>query len=196
MAKQTLLIGSAPNDGTGDTLRAAGEKINENFDEVYSAAVDLLSGQARTITFVGTPNAQVTGTTAVTTLATIAIPAGLMGVYGQAEIIATFGASGVAGTKTVQTLFGGVLIQQYAVANTNLSIRTFAQIANNNNESSQLAPHNGVGSFGFGGATGAPIVPTVNTANAFDITIRGTLANAADILTLQSYIVRIHRRLV
>jgi hypothetical protein len=35
MAQQTIDIGAAPNDGTGDTLRAAGEKINENFTELY-----------------------------------------------------------------------------------------------------------------------------------------------------------------
>lgn len=35
MAQQTINIGSAPNDGTGDTPRAAGQKINENFTELY-----------------------------------------------------------------------------------------------------------------------------------------------------------------
>ena len=31
MAKQTVGIGSAANDGTGDTLRAGADKINDNF---------------------------------------------------------------------------------------------------------------------------------------------------------------------
>ena len=35
MAKQTINVGSAPNDGTGDPLRTAYQKINSNFDEVY-----------------------------------------------------------------------------------------------------------------------------------------------------------------
>ncbi len=35
MAKQTIGIGSAANDGTGDDLRAAGGKINANFTELY-----------------------------------------------------------------------------------------------------------------------------------------------------------------
>lgn len=35
MAKQTLDIGTSANDGTGDTLRSGGQKINENFDELY-----------------------------------------------------------------------------------------------------------------------------------------------------------------
>lgn len=37
MAKQTLGLGAAPNDNTGDTLRAGGDKINDNFNEIYSA---------------------------------------------------------------------------------------------------------------------------------------------------------------
>lgn len=36
MAQQTLNLGTTANDGTGDTLRAAGLKINSNFTEVYS----------------------------------------------------------------------------------------------------------------------------------------------------------------
>ena len=37
MAKQTVGIGSAANDGTGDTLRAGADKINDNFTEIYNA---------------------------------------------------------------------------------------------------------------------------------------------------------------
>jgi len=35
MTRQNISTGSAANDGTGDTLRAAGDKINENFVEIY-----------------------------------------------------------------------------------------------------------------------------------------------------------------
>jgi len=36
MAKQTINIGASANDGTGDQLRTAFDKINDNFDESYS----------------------------------------------------------------------------------------------------------------------------------------------------------------
>jgi len=36
MAKQTINIGTVANDGTGDTLRDAMDKVNDNFDEVYN----------------------------------------------------------------------------------------------------------------------------------------------------------------
>ena len=36
MAQQTVSIGSSSNDGTGDPLRTAFTKINENFTELYA----------------------------------------------------------------------------------------------------------------------------------------------------------------
>lgn len=36
MTQQIINIGSAPNDGTGDTLRVAFDKTNDNFNEVYN----------------------------------------------------------------------------------------------------------------------------------------------------------------
>lgn len=37
MAKQTINIGTAVNDGTGDPLRTSFDKANDNFDEIYLA---------------------------------------------------------------------------------------------------------------------------------------------------------------
>jgi hypothetical protein len=36
MAQQVINIGAAPNDGSGDNLRSAFDKINDNFSEVYA----------------------------------------------------------------------------------------------------------------------------------------------------------------
>ena len=38
MAKQTINIGSTANDGTGDPLRTAFDKSNDNFTELYNGA--------------------------------------------------------------------------------------------------------------------------------------------------------------
>lgn len=46
MARQTINTGTAANDNTGDTLRAAGTKINANFSEIYT----VLGGDADTLT--------------------------------------------------------------------------------------------------------------------------------------------------
>ena len=40
MAKQTINIGSSANDGSGSTLRAGGDLINDNFNEIYTALGD------------------------------------------------------------------------------------------------------------------------------------------------------------
>lgn len=37
MAKQTINLGTVAGDGTGDTLRVGGDKINDNFTELYDA---------------------------------------------------------------------------------------------------------------------------------------------------------------
>lgn len=48
MALQTINVGNFVNDGTGDDLRTAFVKVNENFDEL-----DLRGGQANTISNLG-----------------------------------------------------------------------------------------------------------------------------------------------
>lgn len=46
MAKQTINIGSAANDGTGDPLRDAFDKTNDNFTELYQLYVAALTALA------------------------------------------------------------------------------------------------------------------------------------------------------
>lgn len=46
MAQQIINIGTIANDNTGDTLRGAGQKINDNFTEVYTDISALNSATA------------------------------------------------------------------------------------------------------------------------------------------------------
>ena len=41
MAQQIINIGNAANDGSGDGIRTGGEKINDNFTELYNAVATL-----------------------------------------------------------------------------------------------------------------------------------------------------------
>ena len=41
MAQQNIFLGSEANDGTGDSVRSAGQKINSNFTELYSVSNNL-----------------------------------------------------------------------------------------------------------------------------------------------------------
>ena len=52
MAKQTINIGTTPNDGTGDALRNAFDKTNSNFTELYDGKQNTL-----TLTTTGTSGA-------------------------------------------------------------------------------------------------------------------------------------------
>ena len=63
MAKQTINIGATANDGTGDVLRDAFDKVNDNFNERYQssaweskfqAATQSLTASDNLITIVGT----------------------------------------------------------------------------------------------------------------------------------------------
>ena len=64
MAFQSLEIGTVANDGTGDTLRAGGDKINDNFTEIYSllgTGTALTSGISATSSVVSLSSPTVTG---------------------------------------------------------------------------------------------------------------------------------------
>ena len=53
MAKQNINVGTAANDKKGDSLRAAFQKVNANFTELYEAVGLATTGQDTTLTFVG-----------------------------------------------------------------------------------------------------------------------------------------------
>ncbi|BCH33116.1 hypothetical protein MesoLjLc_50460 [Mesorhizobium sp. L-8-10] len=54
MAQKTIGIGSAPNDGTGDPLRTAFGKVNDNFTELYVWRMTIAVSDETTELTVGT----------------------------------------------------------------------------------------------------------------------------------------------
>ena len=83
MANQVLGIGGAADDGTGDTLRVAADKVNDNFLEIYTLIGDgtsLTSGISATATVVTLTAPTITGvvggtqtSATITTLATTTV---------------------------------------------------------------------------------------------------------------------------
>jgi len=65
MAKQTILLGTTPNDGTGDKLREGGEKINDNFTELYNNIFSI-STKSANYTLLDTDYAIIVDTAGVT----------------------------------------------------------------------------------------------------------------------------------
>jgi len=101
MAKQTINIGTNQDDGTGDLLRAAFTKVNENFTEIYNeiggASLSNISISGSTISTDtsdsdliidpnGTGAIQLNGNTTVT---------GTLGVTGATTVSSTLGVTGI-----------------------------------------------------------------------------------------------------
>jgi len=101
MAKQTINIGTNQDDGTGDLLRAAFTKVNENFTEIYNeiggASLSNISISGSTISTDtsdsnliidpnGTGAIQLNGNTTVT---------GTLGVTGATTLSSTLGVTGI-----------------------------------------------------------------------------------------------------
>jgi hypothetical protein len=64
MAKQTISLGTTVNDGTGDPIRTGGDKINDNFNEIYTllgTGTVLTSGISATSSVVTLDGPTVTG---------------------------------------------------------------------------------------------------------------------------------------
>jgi hypothetical protein len=94
MAYQALGLGSTANDGTGDDLRTGGDKINDNFVEVYtalgtgSALTSGISADATTVTLTAPTINGVVGGTQTSATITALTTAGITGTGGALEITA------------------------------------------------------------------------------------------------------------
>ena len=98
MAKQTVNIGTNQDDGTGDVLRDAFKKINENFDEIYTELGGVtLSGLSYTGTTIGTDTSGADITIDVTSTGRIV----LAGPVSISETLAVTGNTTITGTLDV-----------------------------------------------------------------------------------------------
>ncbi|PRZ51236.1 hypothetical protein BX589_12077 [Paraburkholderia fungorum] len=125
----------------------------------------------------------VTGTTATTTLASIPIPAGVMGVNGALRLTLNWSTTNNANTKTVAVTLGGT--QVYSTGNQSvLSVQTQINIRNRNSQSSQVTSASIVT---FGGSGSAVTTTSIDMTQARTLAITGTLGSSSDTLTLEGY---------
>lgn len=126
MAKQTIGIGTSANDGTGDTIRTAFTKVNENFTEVYNLA------NPTVIALAATDGTVVTGTTTETLSQSLLIPANTFSSNGMLDVLCRIDKIGMNAQvafkmykNTSNTLTGATLI---ATLSSGMSfVNTFAQ---------------------------------------------------------------------
>ncbi len=129
-----------------------------------------------------------TGSTSGVTLATITIPAGLMGANGKLKIYPLWATTNNANIKTLRAIFSGstctTMTSQSVPNNSGLVI-----IRNTNSESAQKTSSGLVA--GIGSSFGSIASTTIDTSAATTITITGQLAVGTDTLTLEDLFVEL-----
>jgi len=125
------------------------------------------------------------------TLATIAIPAGAMGINGVLRVTTLWTMTSSANNKIVRTKLGST---DYGAATltTTVAYREQRQINNRAGAASQVAFTQANGAS-WSTAAGANMTGTENTANALNLLITGQKATAGETLTLESYLVELLR---
>ncbi len=137
--------------------------------------------------------ASVTGTVAETTIATVTVPPGIMGINGVLRIQSEWTCTNSANSKTLQLKFGGT-VYLFTALTTTLVFSDQRVIFNNASASVQKGKSAaGMTAGGWGVATSAVATSTINTGSASNITWHGTLASAGETITLNAYLVEILR---
>lgn len=133
--------------------------------------------------------ASVTGTLTETTLASITIPGGMMGVNGVLRVIPLFSMTNNANTKTFNIRLGGILINTPVVASV-AAIQMLSLIRNRNAQNSQVSftPAN---TTGLGTAGAAVLAVNVDTSVDQVLALSGVLSNTGDTITLEGYTVEV-----
>lgn len=129
----------------------------------------------------------VTGTTNETTLATVSVPAGAMGLDGGIHIYSTWSMPSSANAKTLRTKYGGAAFVTFSLT-TSAVMSDMRRLRNRNSASSQVAStFNGTSNaLGISGA-GAASTTAIDSSVAQDVVFTGQLALGTETLTLENY---------
>lgn len=148
----------------------------------------LTSAPIRILGQAGASPGSVTGTVAQTTLATIVVPGGSMGLNGCLRVLARYSCTSSTNAKTFKTNFGGTTFISPGTASSGiLGFVTLCYIWNRNSVSSQI----GFGDSGGIGGIAVSNTGSINTATDQNITITGTLGNTGETITLEAYTVEL-----
>lgn len=131
-----------------------------------------------------------TGTTAETTIASLPIQGGLLGMNGAVEIKTRWSVTNNANQKIQYIRFDSTAMGGVGMPS-GLTGGLRFEIQNRNSQSAQLSNNGSV--HGYATQTTGWATAAFNTANAFNLNINMALSNAADSATLESYQVKLIR---
>lgn len=187
MAKQLINIGTTANDGTGDTIRVAFDKVNDNINELYPIHKDVTTQT-------------LTGTTAETILASFEIPANTLQAGDTLVISATCSKTGTAGTLTLRckvnstaSLSGATTVFTYLTAAANLWLKQTREVIFKTQSSQVVFPATLTALTEYGGASTAKTSLTTDYSSAQHIIISGQNSNSADTTLLEDWYLQIIR---
>lgn len=167
-------------------------QVDDTTGAVILVGVDGLPLATPVVEYMSAVASSITGTTAETTLGTVTIPAGLIGANGQVEVVTAWTVTNSANNKVMKVVFGGSNIMATTVT-TVATQQTYQRIANRNSEEAQVS-FSPFSVSGLSNTSTAISTFTVNTAVDTVVNFTGTLANTGETITLESYIVIVHRR--
>ena len=196
MAYQSLGVGTNANDGSGDTLRAGGAKINDNFVELYTKfgdASSLCSGISATATVVSLTAPNISGVVAgtqtsatITTLATTTVN-GTTGNFGTATVAAgsitdSSGAISLGNENLTTTgTFAAGNVTVGTITSTGASIVFEGATPNSNETTLTVTDPTADRTITFGDETG-----TVLTTGATDVLTGNMMKTASTLLIVDS----------
>jgi len=132
--------------------------------------------------------ASVTGTLSETTLASVVIPAGMLGLNGVLRITALWSATNNANTKSCVYRLGGTPICSTGIT----SFASYQDQRNMRNRGALNSQINFVGAASFGSGSGvAPLATAIDTSVDKTLTLTAILTNTSDTVTLEGYTVEI-----
>lgn len=133
----------------------------------------------------------ITGTLVETTLATVIVPAGILGPNGRLRVSSVWSVTPSVNSKTWQVKYGGVAIS--GRGETSAGVNGFSDqklMSNRNSQSSQVAVRaSTTGPFGQLITTPAITTLSIDASAAQNLTFTGTLANTGETITLEDYLV-------
>lgn len=130
----------------------------------------------------------ITGTAVETTLATIPIPAGSVGLAGSLRITVHWSGTSSANNKIYKVLYGGSTI--FTITQSTNSLTATQLVMHNRGIVNSQITYAGTAA-GLGNSAGGNLITAVDSSVSQNLTITGTLVNTGETITLESYTVEI-----